>query len=546
MAQRAKQSNTYHMSRGGIRIGGGNDNAFNSVELQRPDSSYFDLTHDFKFTANMGKLIPTMIMECYPGDSVKISNELLIRLQALVSPAMQRMDASIHTYFVPHRIIWEDFEKFLKGDTVTVPYIDFDNTDVTGAVMNGLADYIGVPAIDAPRTLRVNALPFAAVQRIFFEYYRDQNLSTMTDNDKPFALTGSNNAQKAMLNTIRQRAYNHDYFTSALPFTQKGTEALISFDFQDVPVGIDPDFLTPVPPGTDVIARTSHTALGSATAVTSDTAIFDATDNIGQALFANTAALTGTGFSINEFRLALATQHWLERMAVGGTRMTEIIKAHFGVSSSDERLQRPEYIGGMRTPIVISEVLQTSESGTTPQGNMAGHGIAASYNNDNDGYYCEEHGYIISLFSVMPLATYSDGLQRYLDWNARNLRDEWYWPQFANLGEQAIRLREVYANVDNVDQDDDWGYTARFNELRYIPNRIAGRFKDNLSHYSATRMFNSAPALNEAFLTDVLADIAKMFAVTPDETQHELIVHALNKVDAIRLLPKYATPKLVG
>lgn len=543
----AKQSRTYTMSRGGIRIGGGSDDAFNSVELTRPDSSWFDLTHDHKLTGNMGTLMPSMIMECYPGDRVSTSNELLIRLQPLISPAMQRLDAYVHTFFIPHRIVWEDFEKFLKGDAVTLPYLDVDNSDVTDSRMEGILDYMGVPPIQAPRTLRINCICMAAYQRVFYEYYRDQNLSTMTDNDKPFALTGDNAGQKAMLKTLRKRAYNHDYFTSALPFTQKGTEQLISFDFQDVPVNIDPDFLTPVPPGTDVLARQSAlSSLGSATAVTHDISYAEADAGIGQALFARTTALTGTGFSINEFRLALATQHWLERMAVGGTRMTEIIKAHFGVSSSDQRLDRPEYIGGMRTPVVISEVLQTSESATTPQGNMAGHGIAASFTGDDDAYYCEEHGYIISILSVMPLATYAQGLQRMLDWNARNERNEWYWPEFANLGEQAIRAREVYADVDNLDQDTDWGYTARFNELRYMPNRISGLFRTDLAHYSATRLFATPPTLNEAFLTDILADTGKMFAVIPTEAQHELIVHVLNKVNANRLLPKYATPKLVG
>lgn len=545
--QPARQNRTYQMSRGGIRIGGGGEDAFNTVELTRPDSSWFDLTHDFKFTGNMGNLIPVMQMECYPGDRVSISNELLIRLQPMVAPAMQRLDASVHTFFVPHRIIWEDFERFLKGDAVAVPYIDFNNGDVVGTRMAGLADYVGIPYLDIPRSLRINALVFGAIQRIFFEYYRDQNLSVMTDNDKPVLTSGDNTAQKAMLNTIRKRAYNHDYFTSALPFTQKGTEALISFDFLDVPVLADPNFLTPVPPGTDAIFRTAGTTLGSATAVTGDLALA-ASDNplLAAPLYADTSAMTGTGFSINEFRLALATQHWLERMAVGGTRMTEIIKAHFGVSSSDQRLDRPEYIGGMKTPVIISEVLQTSETAGTPQGNMSGHGLAASFTENDDDYYCEEHGYIISLFSMMPLATYAQGVERHLDWNARNARDEWYWPQFANLGEQAIRAREIYANIDNILQDADWGYTARFNELRYIPNRIAGNFRDNLAHYSATRLFASAPSLNEAFLTDVLADIAKLFAVTPTESEHELIVHVLNKVKANRLLPKYATPKLVG
>lgn len=532
----------YRMSRGGIRIGGGGEeNAFNSVMLKKPDGSWFDLSHHVNLTGNMGKLIPVMNMECYPGDRVKINNELLIRLQPMIAPAMQRLDAYVHSFFIPWRIIWEDFEKFLKGDAIAVPYLDLVGTTT---VKGSLPDYMGVPPMfNDLNPVRVNALYFAAYQRTFFEYYRDQNLSAMTDNDKPWALNGNNATQIAMLLNLRNRAYNHDYFTSALPFTQKGTEATINFDFADVPVHANAGTLDPTGPFVAWDLTDPVIANAAMAAPVTPVGTIVATNP----LFAKTSALSGTSFTVNDFRLALATQHWLERMAVGGTRLTEIIRAHFGVESSDARLDRPEYIGGMKTPIVISEVLQTSETADTPQGNMTGHGIAASYNDDEDSYFCEEHGCIISILSIMPVATYAQGLPKHMDWSARNDRNEWYWPQFANLGEQAIKVREVWSvNTTAEAQEETWGYTGRFNELRYIPSRIAGDFRDTLSHWSAARIFTEQPSLNEEFLTNVLADTAKMFAVTPTEELHELIINVLNKVTAFRLLPKYATPQLVG
>lgn len=540
------RSNTYHMSRGGITMDSGSDNVFNTVELTRPNSSWFDLSHAHTTTGNMGKLIPIMTMECYPGDRIKVGNELLIRLQPMIVPPMQRFDAYIHNFFIPFRILMEQdkFEEFMRGENVALPYLTMNAARTT---MGSVPDYMRIPKLTGANTRKINALYLAGYQRTFFEYYRNQNLSAMTDNDKPYALAGDNEAQAAMLLTLRKRSYAADYFTSALPFTQKGAASTISFNFADVPVSANADDFP-----TDAFLTTgiapSAGVTGDVSGAHANLAIFavEAPSSGTTPIFAKTSLLSGTSFTINDFRLALAQQHWLERMAVGGTRMTELIRAHFGVTSSDQRLARPEYIGGMRTPVVISEVLQTSESGTTPQGNMSGHGISASFSQQDDTYECEEWGMIISILSVMPVATYATGLPRHLDWAARNTREEWYWPEFAQLGEQAIHNVEIFADTIAVDQDGDWGYTARFNELRFIPSAVSGEIKTNLAEYTASRLFTTLPTLNEAFITNILEDTEKIFSVTPTEDSHELIISAMFNMSANRLLPKYAQPELQG
>lgn len=539
----AKSKKTYTMNRGGIMIGNEGQEDFNQVQLTKPDGSFFDLTHSVTMTGNIGKLMPVMVQECYPGEKYRIRQELLVRFQPMLAPAMQRFDGIIENFFVPARIIWEDFEKFMKGDAVTLPFLTLDAADTA---IGTTADYIGIPQVTGANTLKVQATPFAAIQRIFHEYYRNQNLSTMTDDDKPFALTGDNAAQKAMLLTLRDRAYRHDYFTSALPFTQKGTEATIDFNFNDVPVAVQQQN----PPSGDTFAQWQSSQLPSATNVNVGVPIEDNTGIPGgldpNNLFAKTSALSGTAFTINDFRLALATQHWLERMAVGGTRYVEIIRAHFGVTTSDQRLQRPEFIGGMKTPVVISEVLQTSETSVTPQGYMSGHGIAAGFTSDDDNYYCEEHGWIISILSIVPKAVYVHGLERSLSWEARNTRDEWYWPQFANLGEQAIKNSEVFADTVTATQTGDWGYTGRFNELRYKQSRICGQLKSSMQFWTGARMFSALPPLSEAFITQMANDTNKLFIVDPDATNPELVIHILHDVAAFKLMPKYAVPELVG
>ena len=240
-----------------------------------------------------------------------------------------------------------------------------------------------------------------------------------------------------------------------------------------------------------------------------------------------------TSTTINDLRRAFRLQEWLERAARGGTRYVELIKSFFGVNSPDKRLQRPEYITGIKTPVVISEVLQTSETATSPQGNMAGHGVSVVAGGDSD-YYCEEHGVIMGIMSVMPKTAYQQGIHRtFLKFDPL----DYYWEQFANIGEQEVFNKELYAFTANG--NNTFGYIPRYSEYKFENNRVAGEFRNSLDFWHEGRIFATEPALNEEFISCNPAN--RIFAVTDPEVDN-LYCHILNKVEAIRPMPVYGTP----
>lgn len=511
-----------------------NRNIFNSIKLSRPKNNVFDLTHDLKLSFNMGQLVPICLLETVPGDRFKISCESLLRFAPLVAPVMHRMDVTMHYFFVPNRILWPNWEKFITNTKIGELLAAFPTITVTAAnwAASPLMDYMGIPEPIGAETETISALPFAAYVKIFDEYYRDQNL--ITEAWQPL-IDGVNPVVGAdWLNTMRNRAWEHDYFTSALPFAQKG-EAV------SMPLGdITYDSAAAIDSG---ITPKFRELLGDAVATAGDV---EAKSNLGGWISSDGETGTSVGYdpagtliseptTINDLRRAFRLQEWLEKNARGGTRYVENILAHFGVKSSDKRLQRPEYITGTKSPVVISEIVNTSATGEAPQGNMSGHGIGVT-TGKYGSYYCEEHGYIMGIMSVLPKTCYQQGIAKH--WLKHTDPFQYFWPSFANIGEQPVENREIFAFQAGALGGETFGYVPRYAEYKYEPSRVAGDFRGNLNFWHLGRIFATAPALNETFVTS--NPTHRVFAVT-DPAEQKMYCHVLNKIKAIRPMPKFGT-----
>lgn len=508
---------------------------FESVQVKKPSTNVFDLTHDVKLSMNMGYLIPVNVMEIIPGDNVQLSCESLVRFSPLVSPAMHRYDVYFHTFFVPNRIVWPNWEKFITNTMISdppvppaVPYLQLDQSNC-GA--GSLPNYMGAPVAPAAAIENVSALAFAAYQMIYNEYYRDENLIDEVNFELTDGFVGTNTD----LLVLRRRAWEHDYFTSCLPFAQKGDPVTIPLGSQNVIV--NPDRAS----GEYPTIRNNDGSLSIGGELAADATggeLFNSTLAINQYFDPNGTLVTedsGESTTINDLRRAYRLQEWMEKQARGGNRYVESMLVHFGVRSSDARLNRPEYITGSKTPITISEVLNTSGTATEPQGNMAGHGV--SYISGKYGrYYAEEHGYIITIMSVMPKTAYFQGLPKHF----LKFTDlyQYAWPTFANLGEQPVLNKELYA-FQGATGLDTFGYLPQYTEYKYMPSRVAGDFATTLTYWHSAREFASAPALNQAFIECNPDD--RIFAIT-DENEDKLYCHVLNKIRAVRKLPKFGTP----
>ena len=562
-------------------------NLFNSIRVKVPKRNVFDLSHDVKFSMNMGDLVPILCEPVVPGDVWKLSAEMLMRFAPLVSPVMHRMNVYTHFFFVPNRLVWNGWQDFITGGEYrrtqklpnaapAYPTIYFGGKDnnaqiqrvrqlMKGAFCPGsLADYLGFPVGPADvvsgssdlsvydmyavgsdlHDVEIDALPFRAYQLIWDEYYRDENLQDPVDimAGRSGRLSLSSVGVDKLL-SLHRRAWEKDYFTAALPWPQAGEDVSLPLH-GDAPVSVSGDTVyasTGYPNPSQSVPETTNVMTGAAGTASSKQPLIVGNVPVtlqseGKADLSSVSAAT-----INELRRAVRAQEFLEKSARGGQRYIEQLFSFFGVRSSDARLQRPEYLGGGKSPVIVSDVQQTSQTtegeDASPQGNLSGQAVSVQSSHSFKRKF-EEHGYIIGIMSVLPRTAYMQGMPRKFQ---KFDRFDYYWPQFANLGEQEILNSELYMNGSDNKNNDTFGYTPRYAEYKYLPSRVCGDFRDTLAYWHMARIFKDRPNLNGDFVTCQPDD--RIFAYTGKDFQ-KLWVNLHHNISAVRPMPVYGTPVL--
>jgi len=553
---------------------------FTDVFIKPPRRSKQVLDHPHFTTTDFGKIIPVLVEDVVPGDVFKCRTAAQIKLFPTLAPMMQGIEVRIDYFFVPNRLLWKDWQEFITGgedgtSEVVKPYTDASQQLTTPG---SLWDYMGLPPtieaglrgndtdLEPDTSVQVDSMPFRAYDMIYNEFYRDETLQE----DQQTPLTGGYDRTSYALH---YRGFKKDYFTSALPWTQRGPQVTIPIA-GEAPISgqIDstgqPSVITTDENGMyyrqnesdfdqssyDLKLYRDSSELSGAHLRASTNPTYDSynlnhihtLDNpiLGANVKGSADLSEASGITINELRRLNSVQKWLERNARAGGRYVEQILSHFGVRTPDYRLDRPEYIGGAKQVIGMAEVLQTSETATSPQGSRAGVGFGNMLASSKK-YHIDEHGWIMGLMSIIPAQNiYADGFQRKF---TRTTKFDYYFPEFQNLGEQAILNKELfgYAISGQEPMDDSFGYTPRYAEYRYHPGIVTGQMRTSMAYWHMARLFNEQPTLSEQFISSYnsLEDYDRLFP-TSESLGDRFIVYMHHFERLKRPMQKNPNPSL--